>query len=87
MQRNMQQKEHGKNPLDSTNEKELESTPEREFRIMIVKMIKILKTKWRHGLEAQVEKMQEMFNKDLKELQNKQSTMNNTITKIKNTLE
>ena len=31
--------------------------------------------------------MQEMFNKDLEELKNKQTEMNNTITEIKNTLE
>ena len=31
--------------------------------------------------------MQEMFNKDLEELKNKQSTMNNAVTVITNTLE
>ena len=31
--------------------------------------------------------MQEMFNKDLEELKNKQTEVNNTITKMKNTLE
>ena len=31
--------------------------------------------------------MQEIFNKDLEELKNKQLTMNNAITEIKNTLE
>ena len=36
-----------------------------------------------NGLEAQIEKIQEMFNKDLEELKNKQSTMNNGITEIK----
>ena len=29
------------------NEEEIDKIPEREFRIMIVKMIKTLKTKWR----------------------------------------
>ena len=39
-QRNKQQmKEQGKNPPDLTNEEEIESLPEKEFRIMIVKMI------------------------------------------------
>ena len=38
-------------------------------------------------MEAWIEKMQEMFNKDIEELKNKQSVMNNTITEIKNTLE
>ena len=38
-------------------------------------------------IEAKIEKMQEMFNKDLEELKNKQTQMNNTITEMKNTLE
>ena len=37
--------------------------------------------------EARIEKIQEMFTKDLEELKNKQIEMNNTITKMKNTLE
>ena len=50
---------------------------------MIVKMIQDLgKT-----MEAKIEKMQEMFNKDLQELKNKQTEMNNTITEMKTTLE
>ena len=36
-----------------------------------------------NGLEAQIEKIQEMFNKDLEELKNEQSTMSNGITEIK----
>ena len=38
-------------------------------------------------MEAKIKKMQEMFNKDLKELKNKPTEMNNTITKMKSTLE
>ena len=38
-------------------------------------------------MEAKIEKMQEMFNKDLEELKNKQIEMNNSITEMKNTLE
>ena len=38
-------------------------------------------------MEAKIEKMQEMFNKDLEELKNKQTKMNNTIIEMKNTLE
>ena len=38
--------------------------PKKEFRIMIVKMIK--------NLENRIEKMQESINKDLEELKNKQ---------------
>ena len=50
---------------------------------MIVKMIQDLGKR----MEAKIEKMQEMFNKDLEELKNKQTQMNNTITEMKTTLE
>ena len=33
--------------------------------------------------QTKIEKMQEMFNKDLEELKNKQTEMNNTITEMK----
>ena len=38
-------------------------------------------------MEAKIEMMQEMFNKDLEELKNKQTEMTNTITEMKTTLE
>ena len=72
-------KEQGKNPQDQTNEEEIGSLPEKEFRVMIVKMIQ--------NLSNRMETIQEMFNKDLEELKSKQTVMNNTITEIKNTLE
>ena len=45
---------------------------------MIVKMIPNLKKR----MEAKTEKIQEMFTKDLEELKNKQTEMNNTLEKI-----
>ena len=71
--------EQGKNPPDQTNEEEIGSLPEKKFRVMIVKMIQ--------NLGSRMEKIQEMFNKDLEELKSKQTVMNNTITEIKNTVE
>ena len=50
---------------------------------MIVKMIQNLGNR----LEAWIEKIQEMFNKDLEEIKNKQTVMNNKITEMKNALE
>ena len=64
-------KEQGKNPPDLTNEEEVGSLPEKEFRIMIVKMIQ--------NLRNRMEKMQETFNKDPEELKSKQTMVNNTI--------
>ena len=40
-----------------------------------------------NSLETKIEKMQEMFNKDLEEIKKSQLKMNNTINEIKNTLE
>ena len=47
---------------------EIGNLPEKEFIIMIVKMIQGL----RKRIEAKIEKMQEVFNKDLEKLKNKQ---------------
>ena len=60
--------EQGKNPPDQTNEEEIGNLPEKEFRVMIVKMIQNLG----NSMEAWIEKIQEMFNKDLEELKKKQ---------------
>ena len=71
----LQMKEQGKNLQDQINEDEIGNQPEKEFRVMIVKMIQ--------NLRNRMEKIQETFNKDLEELKSKQTVMNNTITKLK----
>ena len=66
-----------------------DSLPEKEFRIMIAKMIQNLEMKMElqiNSMETRIEKMQEMFNKDLEEIKS-QYIMNNAINEIKNTLE
>ena len=60
-------KEQGANLQDQSNEEEIGNLPEKEFSVIIVKMIQYL----RNRMEAQIKKMQEMFNKDLEELKNK----------------
>ena len=74
-----QMKEQSKNPPDKTNEEEIGSLPEKDFRAMIVRMIQ--------NPGNTMEKIQETFNKDIEELKSKQTTMNNTIYEIKNSLE
>ena len=74
-----QMKEKGKNPPDQTNEEEIGSLPEKEFRVMIIKMIQ--------NLGNRMEKIKETFNKDVEELKSKQAMKNNTINEIKNSLE
>ena len=73
-------KEQTRNREVQTNEEEIGKRPEKEFRIMIVKVIK-------KNLENRMQKMQKSINKDLEELKNKQTETNSTITEIKNTLE
>ena len=63
-------KEQGKHPPDLTKEEEIGSLPEKDFRVMIVKMIQ--------NLGNRKENIQETFNKDLEELKSQQTIMNNT---------
>ena len=72
-------KEQTRNTKVQINEEEIDKLPEKEIRIIIVKMLK--------NLENKMEKMQESINKHLEELKNKHTETNNTITEIKNTLE
>ena len=66
-QKNTQQmKEQGKNTPDLTNEEEIRSLSEKEFRIMIAKMIQ--------NLGNRIDKMQETFNRDLEELKRNKAT-------------
>ena len=74
-----QMKEQTRNTKVQINEEEIGKLPKKEFRIMIVKMIK--------NLEQKMEKMQESINKGLEELKNKHTETKNIITEIKNTLE
>ena len=63
-----QMKEQTRNTEVQIHEEEIGKLPEKEFRMMVVKMIK--------NLENKMEKMQESINKDLEELKNKQRQHN-----------
>ena len=75
-EKSAQMKERGKNSWDQINEEELSNLPERVFRYI----------KYVPRLEDRMEKMQGTFNtvntitKDIEEIKNKQTEMNNTIT-------
>ena len=56
-----QMKEQGKTPEKQLNEVEIGNLPEKEFRIKTVNLIQDLGK----GMEAKIEKMQEVFTKDL----------------------
>ena len=74
-----QMKEQTSNTEVQINKDKIGKLPEKEFRMMVVKMTK--------NLENRMEIMQESINKDLEGLKNKHAETNNTITEIKNTLE
>ena len=69
-----QMKGQDKTPEKQLNEVEIGNLPEKEFIIMIVKMIQ--------DLGKRMGKMQEMLTKDLEELKNKQTEMNDTVEGI-----
>ena len=61
-----QMKEQSRNTEVQINDEETGKLPEKEFRIIIIKMIK--------NLENKMEKMQESINKDLEELKMQRQT-------------
>ena len=69
-----QMKEQDKIPEKQLNEVEIGNLPEKEFGLMIVKLIQ--------DLGKTMENMQEIFTKDLEELENKQTEMNNKQERI-----
>ena len=73
-----QMKEQIRSTEVQINEEKIGKLSEKEFRIMIVKMIKNLE---------KMQKMQESINKDSEELRNKHTETNDTIAEIKNTIE
>ena len=79
-QRNIEQiKEQGRNSKDQINKEKIGKLPEREYGVIIVKVIQ--------NLEKRMEKMQEsinIFNENAEEIKKKKKT-NKTITPIKNT--
>ena len=58
-------------PTKPNKKEDIGNLPEKEFQILVVKMIQNLEIKMEsqiNSLETRTEKMQERFNKDLKEI-------------------
>ena len=68
-----QTKEQDKTPEEQLTEMEIGNLPEKEFRIMIVRMMQDLRKK----MEAQTKKIQELFNKEQEGLMNRDEQYNN----------
>ena len=86
-QKNTQQvKEQDKCSPNQTKEEEIGNPPDKELRIMIVKMIQNLENKMElqiNSMETRIENMQEMFNKDLEKIKKSQYITNKAINEIK----
>ena len=78
-----QTKEQDKTPEEQLSDMELDNLPKKEFRVMTVKMIQELGKR----MDAQREKLQEVLNKELENIESNQTELKNTITEMKNTLE
>ena len=81
-----QVKEQEKCLPNQTKEEEIGNLPEKEFQILIVKMIQNLEIKMESQINS-LEKMRERFNKDLEEIKKSQYIMNNATNEVRNTLE
>ena len=57
----LQMNEQEKTPKEQLNKEEIGNLPEKEFKVMIVKMIQNLGKR----MEEQTEEIQEMFNKEI----------------------
>ena len=79
-QRNMfQMKKQDKTWNKELSEVEISNLPNKEFKVMIIKML--------NKLRRRMDEHSENFNKDLENIRKNQTELKNTITDIKNILE
>ena len=72
-------KEQDKVPVKQLSDMKIGNLHGKEFRVIIVKLIQDLGKR----MEAQMEKVEEMFNKDQEELKNKQTEISYIMTEMK----
>uniref|UniRef100_A0A8D1YX70 L1 transposable element RRM domain-containing protein n=1 Tax=Sus scrofa TaxID=9823 RepID=A0A8D1YX70_PIG len=78
-----QMREKGKTPEKQLSKEEILSLQEKDFRLLMLKMMQDIGNK----LEAKMDNLQETMTKEIQDIKLKQEEMQNTITEIKNTLE
>ena len=76
-------REKGKNPEKQLSDQEIFSLQEKDFRLLMLKMMQDIGNK----LEAKMDNLQETLIKEIQDIKLKQEEMQNTITEIKNSLE
>uniref|UniRef100_A0A8D1ZPM8 L1 transposable element RRM domain-containing protein n=1 Tax=Sus scrofa TaxID=9823 RepID=A0A8D1ZPM8_PIG len=78
-----QMREKGKPPEKQLSDEEILSLQEKDFRLLMLKMMQDVGNK----LEAKMDNLQETLTKEIQDIKLKQEEMHNTITEIKNSLE
>ena len=78
-----QMREKGKTPKNQLSEEEISSLQEKDFRLLMLKMMQDIGNK----LEAKRNNLQETLTKEIQDIKLKQEEMQNTITEIKTSLE
>ena len=76
-------REKGKTPENQLSNEEILSLREKDFRLLMLKMMQDIGNK----LEAKMDNLQETLSKEIQDIKLKQEEMQNTITEIKNSLE
>ena len=76
-------REKGKTPENQLSDQEILSLQEKDFRLLMLKMMQDIGNK----LEAKMDNLQETLTKEIQDIKLKQEEMQNTITEIKNSLE
>ena len=76
-------KEKEKNPENQLSDQEILSLQEKDFRLLMLKMMQDTGNK----LEAKMDNLQETLSKEIQDIKLKKEEMQNIITEIKNSLE
>ena len=76
-------REKGKTPEKQLSHQEILSLQEKEFRLLILKLMQDIGNKE----EAKMDTLQETLSKEIQDINLKQEDMQNTITEIKHSLE
>ena len=76
-------REKEKNPENQLSDQEILSLQEKDFRLLILKMMQDIGNK----LDSKIDNLKETLTKEIQDIKLKQEEMQNTITEIKNSLE
>ena len=76
-------REKGKTPENQLSDQEILSLQERDFRLLMLKMMQDIGNK----LEAKMDNLQETLTKEIQDIKLKQEEMQHTIIEIKTSLE